>query len=245
MASSWVEVAADARDAAPESRRRRVGFGVVPRDDPVSYSGRRPPPGNRQYVDRVNRAGSAARRYGAEALVILVALEASIEVTVRRDAPDAPRTALAFLIPAIVITVAPLLTRRRFAFAAPAAFWLLAAAVSFVDGRLVPFVFSVFVAGMAAAFLLGNQRDPGQARLGLAIVVGAAAIVVYNKPDGGPGTYVFIPLLFLLCWLGGFAGRDRARQAEAPESRAPPAGGGAHPPGPVPGGGGGGRVPRG
>ena len=36
---------------------------------------------------------------------------------------------------------------------------------------------------MVAAFLLGNLRDETQARLGLAVVLGGAAIVVYNNPD--------------------------------------------------------------
>lgn len=168
----------------------------------------------------MSQAGVTARRFGVDALIVLAAAEASVEVVVRRHAPDAPRTTLWVEIVAIAVMMAPLLMRRRFAFAAPAAFWLLAAAVSFVDGRLVPFLISVFVAGMAAAFLLGNLRDAVQARLGLAIVLGAATIVVHNKPDDGAGQYVFIPLLFCLCWLGGFAVRLRGQQAEAAESRA-------------------------
>ena len=44
-------------------------------------------------------------------------------------------------------------------FAAPAAVWLLAASLSFVDGRLVPSTVSASLAGMGAALLLGNLRD--------------------------------------------------------------------------------------
>ena len=80
------------------------------------------------------------------------------------------RTTLWFAVPAIAVLVLPLLARRRFPFAAPAAFWLLAAALSFVDGRLVPFMPASSSSGMAAAFLLGNLRDAVQARIGLAIV---------------------------------------------------------------------------
>ena len=39
-----------------------------------------------------------------------------------------------FGVTAVVIMVLPLFARRRFPFGAPAALWLLAAAVSFVDG---------------------------------------------------------------------------------------------------------------
>ena len=58
---------------------------------------------------------------------------------------------------------------------------------------------------MAAAFLLGNLRDAVQARMGLAIVLGGAAIIVYNKPGHAAGELVFIPMLFGISWLAGFA----------------------------------------
>ncbi len=113
-----------------------------------------------------------------------------------------------------------LLGRRRFPFAAPATFWLLAVAVTFVDGRLVVFTSGVYVAGLAAALLLGSLRDPSQARLGLAIVLGGAAIVVYHDPNHSPSELVFIPILFAMGWLVGFALRERALQADAAEARA-------------------------
>ena len=91
---------------------------------------------------------------------------------------------------------------------------------SFVDGRLIVFASGVYVAGIVAAFLLGNLRDAVQARIGLAVVVGGAAIVVYNDPQHTPGEFVFIPLLFVIAWLAGFALRERAAQAEAAEERA-------------------------
>ena len=88
----------------------------------------------------------------------------------RDDPLRAPRTPLWFAVPAVVLVVLPLLGRRRFPFAAPAALWLLAALLSFVDGRLIVFAYGVYVAGIAAAFLLGNLRDAVQARIGLAVV---------------------------------------------------------------------------
>ncbi|MCW2958173.1 MAG: sensor histidine kinase, partial [Solirubrobacterales bacterium] len=58
-----------------------------------------------------------------------------------------------------------LLGRRRFPVAAPVSLWLLAAALSFVDGRLVVFTVGVYAAGMAAALLLGNLADPRRSRI--------------------------------------------------------------------------------
>ena len=173
-----------------------------------------------QYVQDVRSFWSLARRYGFDALIVLAAIESAIEVAVRQDSPKAPGTTLWFAAPATTVVVLPLLVRRRFPFAAPASVWLLAAVLSFVDGRLVVFTTSVFVAGMAAAFLLGGLRDAVLERLGLAVVVGGAAIVVQNNPDHTAGELVFIPLLFAIGWLAGFALRERAEQAEAAEERA-------------------------
>jgi len=168
----------------------------------------------------VSWIGYVARRYGVDVLIALLAIAAMVELVVRRDAPDAPRTTLLFTMPAIAIMMLLLFARRRFPFAAPTAYWLLATALSFVDGRLVPFTKGVFALGMAAAFLLGNLRDALLARLGLAIVLGSAAIVVYNIPGRSASELVFMPLLFGICWLAGFVLQERAAQAEAAEQRA-------------------------
>jgi signal transduction histidine kinase len=168
----------------------------------------------------VSRIGYVARKYGFGALIVLLAIEAMLEVVVRRDSPDAPRTTLWFDVPAIAVMALPLLARRRFPFAAPAAYWLLAVGLSFVDGRLVTFMTSIFVIGMATSFLLGSLRDALQARVGLVVVLGGAAIVVYNKPAHSASELAFIPLLFGICWLAGFAVHERAEQAEAAEIRA-------------------------
>ena len=160
------------------------------------------------------------RRHAFDALIVAAAVEAALEVAFRRDAPDAPRSTLWFAVPATAAVVLPLLARRRFPFAAPAAVWLVAAVLSFIDGRLVVFTVTASVAGMAAAVLLGNVRNEVQARLGLLIVVGGSAVVVADKPDHATGELVFIPVLFAIGWLAGFALRERGAQAEAAEERA-------------------------
>jgi signal transduction histidine kinase len=161
-----------------------------------------------------------ARRCGFDALIVIAAAESAIEVALRNDPTAAPRTTQWFAASAIALVPLPLLARRRFPFAAPASVWLLAAALSFIDGRLVVFTFGATVAGLMAAFLLANLRDAFQERIGLVIVLGAAAIIVYNDPNHSPGDFVFTPVLFTIGWLAGFALRERATQAEAAEERA-------------------------
>ncbi|MHB8793481.1 MAG: sensor histidine kinase [Thermoleophilia bacterium] len=96
----------------------------------------------------------------------------------------------------------------------------MAATLSFVDGQMVANTAGVFLAGIISAYLLGNLPDVIQARIGLAVTLGGAAIVVYNSPTRAPGQFIFIPLMFAIAWLGGFALRERAAQAEAAEARA-------------------------
>jgi signal transduction histidine kinase len=168
----------------------------------------------------VSRIWPLARSHGFDVLITVAALASALEVALRQDSPQAPRTTLWFAVPAVAVIALPLLERRRFPFAAPAAVWLLAAALSFVDGRLAVFTAGTYAAGLAAAALLGNVRDERQARLGLAVVLGGAAIVVYNDPGRAGGDLIFIPAVFAIAWIAGFALRERAEQAEAAETRA-------------------------
>jgi len=168
----------------------------------------------------MQRLGPLTRRYVFDMAVALLAIGAMVELVVRRDAPNAPQTPLWFALPGIAILVLVIFARRRFPFAGPAAYWLLAAGISFVDGVLLSFPASLFVVGLAVSFLLGNVRSAVQAGIGLAVVLGGAAIVVYKIPGHTAAELVFIPLDFAISWLAGFLLRESAEQAEAAEVRA-------------------------
>ena len=160
------------------------------------------------------------RRYAFDALIVAVALAGALEVVLRQDAANAPESGVWFAAPAIGLLALPLLARRRFPFAAPAGLWILAAVLSIVDGELVTFTASASIAGLAAAFLLGNLRDATLSRVGLALTLGSSALLIYNDPDHSAADLVFTPLMFGIGWLAGFALRERAEQAEAAEVRA-------------------------
>ena len=174
-----------------------------------------------QYLQLVSQVRNVAREYWFELLIAFLAIAGMLELVVGRDSPGAPPTTLWISIPTVAVLVLPLFARRRFPFAAPAAYWLLAAAISFGDGVLLAFIGSLGVVGLASAFLLGNLRNPLKAGAGLIIVLGGIVIVVYNIPGPLPvGDFVFIPLRFVVAWVAGWALRERAEQAEAAEERA-------------------------
>jgi signal transduction histidine kinase len=173
-----------------------------------------------RYVQRVSRIRSIGREYWFELLIGVLAVAAMLELVIGRDSPGAPTTTLWFAVPAVAAIVLPLFARRRFPFAAPAGYWLLATALTFVDGLLIPFMVSLFPIGMASAFLLGNVRDSRRAWTGLAIVLGGITTVVYNIPGHLTAELIFIPVDFGISWAAGFALRERAEKAEAAEIRA-------------------------
>jgi len=169
----------------------------------------------------MNRIRYVVREYWFELLIGFLAIAGMLELLVGRNLPGAPTSSLWFSVPAIGVLVLPLLLHRRFPFGAPVAYWLMAAALTFVDGLLIAFVGSLGVVGLAAAFLLGNLRDDRQAGIGLVVVLGCIVIVVTNIP--GPqstGDLIFIPLRFVVAWVAGYALRERTEKAEAAEMRA-------------------------
>jgi signal transduction histidine kinase len=169
----------------------------------------------------VNRIRHLAREYWFELLIAFMAIAGMLELVIGRNSPGAPTTTLWFCIPAIAILVSPLFARRRFPFAAPAAYWLIAAALTYVDPLLIPFVGSLGVVGLATAFLLGNLRNSLQSGIGLALVVGCMVIVVDAIPGSQTASqYVFITLRFVAAWVAGYALREGAERAEAAEMRA-------------------------
>jgi signal transduction histidine kinase len=167
-----------------------------------------------------SRISDVGREYWFELLIGALAVAAMLELVIGRDSPGAPDTTLWFSVPAVACLVLPLFARRSFPFAGPAAYWVLAAALSFVDPILIPFMVSLFPVGLASAFLLGNVRDIRLAWTGLAIVLGSITTVVYNIPGHLTAELIFIPVDFGIAWAAGFALRERAEKAEAAELRA-------------------------
>jgi signal transduction histidine kinase len=169
-----------------------------------------------EYVQSV-RVRDFARKYWFDLLIAALAVAAMLEVIVGRDSA---RTTLWFRLPAIAILVLPIFARRRFPFGALIAYWVLAAGISLIDSELIPSEESLFVVGLAVAFLLGNLRNGWQAAIGLVAVVSSLAFIVYKIPGHTTSELVFVPMDFAVAWVAGFALRERTEKAETAEIRA-------------------------
>ena len=168
----------------------------------------------------MSRLRTLGRRYGVDVLIVIAAVESALEVLLRQDDSKAPSTTPWLAAPILAALILVLLGRHRHPFGAPAAFWIAGGVLSFVDGELLVFTTGVYAAGLAASAMLGNVRDARQERLGLLIVLAAAEAVAYNDPTRSSGELAFIPLVFAIGWLLGFALRERDQQAEVAEERA-------------------------
>ncbi len=169
----------------------------------------------------MSRLEDLARKYWVDALIALLAIAGMLELVVARNSPSDPPTDLWVSVLLLAVLVAPIFARRRFPFGGPLAYWVLAAAITFYDGALIPFIGSLGVVGLATAFMLGNLRNGLKAGIGLAVVTVGIVTVVYNIPGTTTtSNFVFITLRFVVAWLAGYALRERAEQAEAAEQRA-------------------------
>ena len=174
------------------------------------------------YVERMKRRAiwPYVREYWFDVLIVAGAIAGAIEIAVGRNSRDAPDLPLALSMAVEAGLTLILLGRRRFPFAAPAGMLVAGTALSFVDGRLIPYSFAGFIAAIAAAFLLGSLADRRQAFIGLAITFAALVVIVGNDPERSAGDFIFIPLVFGIAWLTGYGLTRRLEQAHAAEGRA-------------------------
>ena len=161
-----------------------------------------------------------ARRYWFDALVVAGIGVGLAGIAVGQGRTDGPTGPLWFDVLATVAILSPLLARRRFPFGAPAAVGIASVVTSFVDERLVPFAFVTFLAGCAAAFLLGLLRDRSQAVAGLVLAIGIVALVVYRDPQANLDAFIATSVIFGILWTIAFALGRKFQEADEAKERA-------------------------
>ena len=154
-----------------------------------------------------------ARRW-IDVLVVLLALVAQIDVW--SDPAQSPKLVAA---PAALLWTLPLLLRRRFPLAAPAAVFATLGLESFLPGQVVsnsqvnPFTL------LAAFWVAGSHPNPRRGLVGGGIGYAAIAAIVLNElPDAASAVAVF--LLAGAAWALGRTLAERGRHAVELEQRA-------------------------
>jgi signal transduction histidine kinase len=173
-----------------------------------------------EYLQDVKRLWLLARSYWFDAL-ILAGIGFSIAIAVNDvHQKGGPKGPLWFDVLAVVLIFLPLFARRRFPFAAPVALGIAIVSTTFVDDTLVPDNFILFLAGCAAAFLVGLLPDRRRAVAGYALVVGVDALVNRNDPHGQIGNFVFGSIVFGVTWTIAFTLGGKLREADEAKERA-------------------------
>ena len=165
------------------------------------------------YRDRVT---ALVKRHAFDVVILLGIVGAALEFRfAANDAEYSADSSLWFLVPAAAAAIGALLLRRRFPFWAPVATLAIIAAVSFVEPNFAPGSFAVFLAAIAATFLLGMTPDRRQALASIPMFVAMAAIVIRNHPTDGLEDFVFVTLVLTCAWAAGFALRTKLAEADA------------------------------
>ena len=182
-------------------------------------------------MTRTVRAGDAApppARYGRrvmlrrlldtwfiDAIIVGLFVAAEVEVQVSSDL-NASRAALAI---AAAGWTLPLLARRRFPFAAPAAVLVLMT----VEGAVSEGITNsgtAFVVVLLTAGLLGMNGITRRGIAGGVLTLLAIAVVVYQDPNGAVGDFLSVSGVAAVAWAGGVALHERLRRSAEIEARA-------------------------
>lgn len=196
------------------------GRGLIRADESESFAEPMRSGPHRSTFSSVRTVLGLARRYWFDALVLAGIGVGIAGIVVGHDRTGGPTGPLWFDVLATVAILSPLLARRRFPFGAPAAVGVASVVTSFVDERLVPFAFVTFLAGCAAAFLLGLLRDRAQAVAGLVLAVGIVALVVYRDPEANLDGFIATSVIFGILWTIAFALGRTFQEADEAKERA-------------------------
>jgi signal transduction histidine kinase len=173
-----------------------------------------------EYLRIVKSFLRLARRYWLDALVLLGLGFALAGAVIGQGKTDGPTGPLWFDLLAILAILTPLFARRRFPFGAPAAVGVAVVLTSFVDERLVPFDFIIFLASCAAVFLIGLIRERAQAVAGLVLAWGVVAVVAYRDPLGNLDGFIAPSVIFGIIWTIAFALGRKFEEADEARERA-------------------------
>lgn len=152
-------------------------------------------------------------RRGADAVIVLLAVAAQVEVWV--DPAQTPRTVTA---PAAVLWTLPLLFRRQFPLGAPVAVFAVLAAEAFVSEHAVTNSPVNGVTLIAAFGLVGTHLDFRRSVIGALIGCASLAVILLIERPGFTDTWPLV-LIAAATWALGRALAERGRRTMTLEAR--------------------------
>jgi signal transduction histidine kinase len=166
------------------------------------------------------RLWELAREYWFDALVLggLAWWLADAAVYVNR--PGGEDGPLWFDVLAILVFTTPFLARRRFPVASLVVPATAIGLSTFIDSGLVKHPFISFAFGLAICFRFGMRPWRLQSVAGLAFVLGVAALVELNAPEGKVGDFIWDTITFTIAWVIGFAVGEKYREVDEAKERA-------------------------
>jgi signal transduction histidine kinase len=166
------------------------------------------------------RLWELAREYWFDALVLGGLAWWLVDAAVYIHRPGAEEGPLWFDVLAILAFTTPFLARRRFPVASLLVPALAIGLSSFVDSGLVKHPFISFAFGLAICFRFGMRPWRLQSVAGLAFVLGIAALVELNAPNGKVGDLIWDVITFSVAWVIGFAVGEKYREVDEAKERA-------------------------
>ena len=168
----------------------------------------------------MDRLRPLARSYWFDVLLLGAVGLGLAGVVLGQDKLDGPQGPLWFDVLATLAIVGPLFLRRRFPIGAPVAVGVGVVLTSFVDERLVAYLFVPFLAGCAAVFLLGLLRERAQAAAGLVLAIGVTGLATYRDPLANLDGFIATSVIFGIVWTIAFALRRKFEEADEAKQRA-------------------------
>jgi signal transduction histidine kinase len=168
----------------------------------------------------MNRLWQLARHYWFDVLIVAGVGGAIAIVVVEQHAEHGPQGPLWFDVLAALGFTLPLFARRRFPLGAPLAVGIVVASSSFVDSTLIQDNVVALLAGISVGFLFGMRRVRSQSVAGLAFLIGVAAVVDHNDPEGSLGDFIWVTCVFSVAWVVGWAVGAKLREVDAAKEQA-------------------------
>jgi signal transduction histidine kinase len=169
---------------------------------------------------RPNRVWELAREYWFDALVVGALAWWLADTAVHLHHHGYAEGPLWFDVLAVIVATTPFLARRRYPAGVLVVCALGVVLASFVDSGLVKGPFVSFLVGLTICFRFGMRPWRLQSVAGLAFVLGVAALVEHNAPNGKVGDFIFDAIAFTVAWVIGFAVGEKYREVDEAKERA-------------------------